>query len=127
MSPDADYIGLHFVLAGVGILISLLGLFLTISNWYAIIEWVHTIRNNPRYNRCDASVPLFGGLLLCVGLFFIRTGFGDVIPLWCIGLGLVIDFGCLPGLILQPFLYRWSERRKAAAKSAGKASCRRKS
>ena len=37
MSPDADYIGLHFVLAGVGILISLLGLFLTISNWYAII------------------------------------------------------------------------------------------
>ena len=116
MSPDSDWIGLHFVLAGVGILLTLLGLFLSISNWYSIIEWVHTIRNNPRYNRCDSSVPLFGGLLLCVGLFFMRTGFGDVIPLWCIGLGLVIDFGCLPGLILQPLLYRWSERRKATHK-----------
>lgn len=116
MSPDSDYIGLHFVLAGVGILISLLGLFLTISNWYSIIEWVLTIRNNPRYNRGDACVPLFGGILLCVGLLFIRTGFGDVIPLWCIGLGLIIDFGCLPGLILQPLLYRWSERRKATHK-----------
>lgn len=116
MRPDSDYIGLHFVLAGVGILISLLGLFLTISNWYAIIEWVLTIRNNPRYNRGDACVPLFGGILLCVGLLFIRTGFGDVIPLWCIGLGLVIDFGCLPGLILQPLLNRWSEHRKATHK-----------
>ena len=120
MSPDSDWIGLHFVLAGVGILLTLLGLFLSISNWYSIIEWVHTIRNNPRYNRCDASVPLFGGLLLCVGLFFMRTGFGDIIPLWCIGLGLVIDFGCLPGLILQPFLYRWSERRKSALKHSRK-------
>lgn len=120
MSPDSDWIGLHFVLAGVGILLTLLGLFLSISNWYAIIEWVHTIRNNPRYNRCDASVPLFGGILLCVGLLFMRTGFGDVIPLWCIGLGLVIDFGCLPGLILQPFLYRWSERRKSALKHSRK-------
>ena len=99
-----------------GILISLLGLFLTISNWYAIIEWVLTIRNNPRYNRGDACVPLFGGILLCIGLLFIRTGFGDIIPLWCIGLGLIIDFGCLPGLILQPLLYRWSERRKATHK-----------
>ena len=120
MSPDSDWIGLHFVLAGVGILLTRLGLFLSLGNWYAIIEWVHTIRNNPRYNRCDASVPLFGGLLLCVGLLFMRTGFGDVIPLWCIGLGLIIDFGCLPGLILQPFLYRWSERRKATHKRARK-------
>ena len=127
MSPDADYIGLHFVLAGVGILISLLGLFLSISNWYAIIEWVLTIRNNPRYNRGDACVPLFGGILLCVGLFFMRTGFGDVIPLWCIGLGLVIDFGCLPMAIMNPLLYRWSDHKKAAANSARKAARCRKS
>ena len=114
MSPNADYIGLNYLAAGVGILLSLLGLFLSLGNWYAIIEWVRTIRNNPRHNRGDASVPLFGGILLSVGLFLIQAGVGDVVPLWCVGLGLIIDYGCLPGMILQPFLYRWAERRKSA-------------
>lgn len=45
MSPYSDWIGLHFVLAGVGILLTLPGLFLSLGNWYAIIEWVHTIRH----------------------------------------------------------------------------------
>ena len=116
MSPDADYIGLHFVLGVAGILLTLLGLFLTTANWFAIIDWVRTIRNNPRYNRGDASIPLFGGIILCIGILLIRTGFGAVVPLWCIGLGVIIDYGCLPGLILHPLLYRWSERRKSSHK-----------
>lgn len=67
MNPDSDLIGLHFILAGAGILLTLLGLFLVIANRYSITEWVLTIRRNPRYNRGDASIPLLGGLILCVG------------------------------------------------------------
>lgn len=120
MTPDSDLIGLHFILAGVGILLTLLGLFLVIANWYSITEWVLTIRRNPRYNRGDASIPLFGGLLLCVGILFLHAGFGPSIPLWSVSLGLIIDYGCLPGIILSPLLYRWSEQKKQAAKCGRK-------
>lgn len=120
MNPDSDLIGLHFILAGAGILLTLLGLFLVIANWYSITEWVLTIRRNPRYNRGDASIPLLGGLILCVGILFLHAGFGPSIPLWSAALGLIIDYGCLPGMILSPLLYRWSEQRKNAAKRTKK-------
>ena len=61
MNPEADLIGLNYLLAAVGILLTLLGLILVFGNWYSIIEWVLTIRRNPRYNRGDASIPLLGG------------------------------------------------------------------
>ncbi len=127
MNTDADYIGLNCLLTGAGILLTLLGLFLAIANWYAIIEWVLTIRRNPRYNRGEASTPLFGGILLSVGILFLHSGFGAGIPLWSAALGLIIDYGSLPMAILSPLLYRWSEQRKAAAKSSGKAARCRKS
>lgn len=126
MNPEADLIGLNYLLAAVGILLTLLGLILVFGNWYSIIEWVLTIRRNPRYNRGDASIPLLGGIILCAGILFLHAGFGAVIPLWSAALGLVIDYGCLPGIILSPLLYRWSEQRKAAANRARKAA-RRKS
>lgn len=122
MNPEADLIGLNYLLAAVGILLTLLGLFLVFNNWYSIIEWVLTIRRNPRYNRGDASIPLLGGIILSAGFLFLHAGFGEVIPLWSAGIGLVIDYGCLPGIILQPLLYHWSEQRKAAANRARKAA-----
>lgn len=127
MNPEADLIGLNYLLAAVGILLTLLGLILVFANWYAIIEWVLTIRKNPRYNRGDAAIPLFGGILLSVGILLLHSGFGAVIPLWSAALGLIIDYGSLPMAILSPLLYRWSEQRKAAAKSSGKAARCRKS
>ena len=126
MNPETDLIGLNYLLAAVGILLTLLGLFLAIANWYAIIEWVLTIRRNPRYNRGEATVPLLGGIILCAGILFLHTGFGAVIPLWSAALGLVIDYGSLPMAIMTTLLYRWSEHRKAAANRARKAA-RRKS
>ena len=126
MNPGTDYIGQNYLLAGAGILLTLLGLFLAIANWYAIIEWVLTIRRNPRYNRGEATVPLLGGIILCAGIICLHAGFGAVIPLWSAALGLVIDYGSLPMAIMTPLLYRWSEHRKAAANRARKAA-RRKS
>ncbi|MBR5879826.1 MAG: hypothetical protein IKY91_09730 [Akkermansia sp.] len=61
MNTGTDYIGQNYLLAAVGILLTLLGLILVFGNWYSIIEWVLTIRRNPRYNRGEASVPLLGG------------------------------------------------------------------
>lgn len=83
----------------------LLGTFITLNNWYCIVEWVILCRRTPRLrNRGNGVTPLLGGLFLSITLILLGIGFPHLFPLKLVWLGFVIDYGSLPSIFIIPFL-----------------------
>ena len=83
----------------------LLGTFITLNNWYCIVEWVILCRRTPRLrNRGNGVTPLLGGLFLSIALMLLGTGFLHIFPMKLVWLGFVIDYGSLPSIFIIPFL-----------------------
>lgn len=101
----------------------LLGTLITLNNWYCIVEWIILCRRNPRQrNRGDGVIPLLGGLFLSTALLLLGQGFPHIFPLELVWLGLVIDYGSLPSMIILPFLnvlLRQNKGKKGSSKPRG--------
>lgn len=101
----------------------LLGTFITLNNWYCIVEWIILCRRNPRRrNRGDGVIPLLGGFFLFIALSLLAQGFPHIFPLKLVWLGFVIDYGSLPSIIILPFLdvlLRHRNGKKGASKPRG--------
>ncbi len=101
----------------------LLGTFITLNNWYCIVEWIILCRRNPRQrNRGNGVMPLLGGLFLSIALLLLVQGFPHIFPLKLVWLGFVIDYGSLPSIIILPFLdvlLRQNKGKKGASKPRG--------
>ena len=101
----------------------LLGTFITLNNWYCIVEWIILCRRNPRQrNRGDGVTPLLGGLFLSIALLLLVQGVPHIFPLKLVWLGFVIDYGSLPSIIILPFLnvlLRQNKGKKGASKPRG--------
>lgn len=101
----------------------LLGAFIALNNWYCIVEWIILCRRNHRQrNRDDGATPLLGGLFLSIALLLLGQGFPHIFPLELAWLGLVIDYGSLPSMIILPFLnvlLRQNKGKKGSSKPRG--------
>ncbi len=87
----------------VATILTLFGSLIALLNWCSIIDYVLTCRRNPRYANRDADcIPLFGGLLLTCALLILVRGFPHIFSPKILWLGLVLDYGTLPAIILTP-------------------------
>ena len=96
------------------------GVLLSLLNWGNICIWVWEKWRNPRRWREDCIVPFLGGLCLLGGLSILAAGVPElfvsllqklgwsdnphVISALAAGLGLLIDYGSIPHLIITPLL-----------------------
>ncbi len=114
--------GTVFIIFVAGIL-TLVGALIALLNWCSIIDYVLTCRRNPRYaNRGVDFIPLFGGLLLTCALLILVRGFPHIFSPKILWLGLVLDYGTLPALIITPMqdlLLKRIIRKKSTPKPRG--------
>ncbi len=84
-------------------ILSLIGSIIALLNWCSIIDYVLTCRRNPRYaNRGVDFIPLIGGLLLTGALLILVRGFPHIFSPKILWLGIVLDYGTLPAIIITP-------------------------
>ena len=104
-------------------ILSLIGSIIALLNWCSIIDYVLTCRRNPRYaNRGVDFIPLFGGLLLTCALLILVRGFPHIFSPKILWLGLVLDYGTLPAIIITPMqdlLLKRIIRKKSTPKPRG--------
>lgn len=114
--------GTIFIIFVAGIL-TLVGSLIALLNWCSIIDYVLACRRNPRYaNRGVDFIPLFGGLLLTGALVILVRGFPHIFSPKILWLGLVLDYGTLPALIITPMqdlLLKRIIRKKSTPKPRG--------
>ena len=114
--------GTVFIIFVAGIL-TLVGALIALLNWCSIIDYVLTCRRNPRYaNRGVDFIPLFGGLLLTCALLILVRGFPHIFSPKILWLGLVLDYGTLPAIIITPMqdlLLKRIIRKKSTPKPRG--------
>jgi hypothetical protein len=68
------------------------GTYITACNWYIVVDYY-------KNKKTASSVPLLGGLFVCIGLW-------NLLPYpwhWLSLLGLIIDRGCLPMISVSLF------------------------
>lgn len=75
------------------IIMGLLGLWITISNWRGVFRYY-------KYKKSTTSIPLFGGLFIAIAFVFIPNN--PVSYVWW--LAFLIDYGSLP-LLLQTICF----------------------
>jgi hypothetical protein len=104
-------------------ILTLVGSLIALLNWCSIIDYVLACRRNPRYaNRGVDFIPLFGGLLLTCALLILVRGFPHIFSPKILWLGLVLDYGTLPAIIITPMqdlLLRRIIRKKNTPKPRG--------
>jgi hypothetical protein len=104
-------------------ILTLVGALIALLNWCSIIDYVLTCRRNPRYaNRGVDFIPLFGGLLLTGALLILVRGFPHIFSPKILWLGLVLDYGTLPAIIITPMqdlLLKRIIRKKSTPKPRG--------
>jgi hypothetical protein len=104
-------------------ILSLIGSIIALLNWCSIIDYVLTCRRNPRYaNRGVDFIPLLGGLLLTCALGILVRGFPHIFSPKILWLGLVLDYGTLPAIIITPMqdlLLKRIIRKKSTPKPRG--------
>jgi hypothetical protein len=73
-----------------------LGVFFVIYN--GIVFYQNFFKKNNK-----SWIPILGGCLIAVGMYLQKTELAS--SFWWIGL--LIDWGCLPGFLYNFFLYKW--------------------
>ena len=104
-------------------ILSLIGSIIALLNWCSIIDYILTCRRNPRRaNRGPDCIPIIGGMLLTCALVILVRGFPHIFSPKILWLGIVLDYGTLPAIIITPMqdlLLRRIIRKKNTPKPRG--------
>lgn len=96
-----------------GIIFLILGVFISVTNWYYAIKWMCKKYKNRKASNIDGTIPFFGGMLFIVGtLFFGLTTERYVLGLAAIPLGIIIDFWWGGQWLIYPIFFKFLEQSK---------------
>lgn len=96
-----------------GIIFLILGVFISVTNWYYAIKWMCKKYKNRRASNIDGTFPFFGGVLCTVGLgFFSLATERYLLALAAIPFGIIIDFWWGGQAFIYPVFFKFLEQTK---------------